>query len=278
MSIIGNYLSDDPSSDTTSPASTEHVELRSNGQRLHGVLHLPGGEGLHPTVLLLHGFPGWERNFDVAQALRRAGFASLVFHYRGCWGMPGTWSWRHCLEDTGAVLDLLLTDAETVHASLDPTRVAVVGHSLGGFLALTAAASRSAVGATVSVAGFDFGAVAAALRLEPAARPRYVEAFESETSVLAGTDGEALTREMEDAGDVWSLSALGPSFRDRPVLLVGTTLDTVAPAAMHHDPVAAAFRREHVALSEKHMATDHSLSDHRVALTRSITEFLLARL
>jgi hypothetical protein len=35
----------------------------------------------------LHGFPGNERNFDVAQALRRAGYAALVFHYRGSWGV-----------------------------------------------------------------------------------------------------------------------------------------------------------------------------------------------
>ena len=41
--------------------------------RLLSVLYTAGGEGPHPTVLLLHGIPGCERNLDLAQALRRAG-------------------------------------------------------------------------------------------------------------------------------------------------------------------------------------------------------------
>ena len=41
--------------------------------RLLSVLYTAGGEGPHPTVILLHGIPGCERNLNLAQALRRAG-------------------------------------------------------------------------------------------------------------------------------------------------------------------------------------------------------------
>lgn len=34
----------------------------------------------------------------------RAGYASLVFHCRGPWGVGGRWSWGHMLEDTAAVV------------------------------------------------------------------------------------------------------------------------------------------------------------------------------
>ncbi|MDY4105243.1 MAG: hypothetical protein SOY37_06675, partial [Oscillospiraceae bacterium] len=68
--------------------------------RLLSVLYTAAGEGLHPTVLLLHGIPGWERNLDLAQALRRAGFHVLVFHYSGSWGSDGTYSLAHVLEDS----------------------------------------------------------------------------------------------------------------------------------------------------------------------------------
>ena len=40
--------------------------------RLLSVLYTAAGSGPHPTVLLLHGIPGCERNLDLAQALRRA--------------------------------------------------------------------------------------------------------------------------------------------------------------------------------------------------------------
>ena len=41
--------------------------------RIISVLYTAGGEGTHPTVLLLHGIPGCERNLDLAQAVWRAG-------------------------------------------------------------------------------------------------------------------------------------------------------------------------------------------------------------
>src|SRR5690349_679107 len=86
------------------PASTPPVTIESGGERLLGVLHRPAGEGPHPIVVLLHGFPGNERNFDLAQALRRAGYAALVFHYRGAWGVGGSYSWGHMLEDAARVV------------------------------------------------------------------------------------------------------------------------------------------------------------------------------
>lgn len=58
--------------------------------RLLSVVYTAAGEGLHPTVLLLHGIPGCERNFDLAQSLRRAGFHVRTFHYSGSWAVMGT--------------------------------------------------------------------------------------------------------------------------------------------------------------------------------------------
>ena len=58
----------------------------SDGHRLIGTLYLARGEEPKPTVLLLHGCPGLEKNLDLAVLLRDRGWNSLVFHYRGCWG------------------------------------------------------------------------------------------------------------------------------------------------------------------------------------------------
>ena len=85
-------------------AATPAVTFSSGGETLLGVLHLPAGDGPHPIVVLLHGFPGNERNFDLAQELRRQGYAALVFHYRGSWGVGGDWSWAHVLVDAAHVV------------------------------------------------------------------------------------------------------------------------------------------------------------------------------
>jgi pimeloyl-ACP methyl ester carboxylesterase len=56
---------------------------------LNAVIYVAAGKGPHPTLLLLHGFPGNEQNLDLAQAARRAGWNVLTLHYRGSWGSPG---------------------------------------------------------------------------------------------------------------------------------------------------------------------------------------------
>lgn len=268
-------LVNDPPYDASPAASTPAVTFDSAGEDLLGVLHLPAGPGPHPVVVLLHGFPGNERNFDLAQALRRAGYASLVFHYRGSWGVGGTWSWGHVLEDTARVTAAVREPGFASAHRLDPARLALVGHSLGGFAALMTAAADPSVTAVASAAGIDMGRAAADCRADPATRAGYVEAFGGDLGPLRGTSGEALVAEMEAAGDAWRLSALAGRLADRPVLLVGTTRDTVTPADVHYDPVAAAYRDHPVqALEHDVFPTDHALSDHRVALTRTILAFL----
>ncbi|MDG4824926.1 alpha/beta fold hydrolase [Asanoa sp. WMMD1127] len=273
MSI--DFLYTDPSPTASPSASTPAVTIVSGGETLPGVLHIPAGPGPHPVVVLLHGFPGIERNFDLAHALRRAGYAALVFHYRGSWGTGGVWSWGNVLGDALRVVAAVGEDRLWATHRLDPRRVAVVGHSLGGFAALMTAAVAPGVRAVVSVAGFDFGAVAAALRADPRMRKSLVQAWDEELLALRGTSGEALVAEMEAADEAWRLDQLAPRLADRPVLLVGTARDPVTPAATHHLPLVEAYRAYPLdCLEHRLFPTDHALSDHRVALARTVAEFL----
>ena len=73
---------------------------------MNALLFVAGGKGPHPTVILMHGLPGNERNLDLAQAIRRAGWDVLTFTYRGAWGSPGDFSIANSMEDTAAALAL----------------------------------------------------------------------------------------------------------------------------------------------------------------------------
>ncbi|MFI6325007.1 alpha/beta hydrolase family protein [Nonomuraea sp. NPDC050556] len=247
-------------------AATRALTIDSGGELLLGVLYLPSGPGPHPVVVLMHGFPGNEANADLAQALRTAGYACLLFHYRGSWGVGGDWSWANALEDAARVTRAVLAMDE-----LDPERVALLGHSMGGFAALMTAADEPRVRAVVSVSGFDFGAVTGA---DGYARERYVEAFSAELLPLRGATGEGLVAEMEAAGQAWNLEALAPRLTGRALLLIGTQLDEVTPPAVHHRPLVAAFDG-----AEHHeWPTDHALSDHRPQLIACVRDFLDRRL
>jgi dipeptidyl aminopeptidase/acylaminoacyl peptidase len=268
-------VTSDPSLGAEPAASTPTLTITSAGVQLVSVLHVPSGPGPHPVVVLLHGFPGYERNIDVAQALRRAGYATLVLFYRGSWGMGGDWSWGHVLEDAAAAVAAVSTTAVVDEHRLDPSRLAVVGHSLGGFAALMSAASNPSITAVASVAGFDFGAVAEIARADPTVRASLVTEWDAELGPLHGTSGDALVAEMEAAGAVWSLSTLAPALAGRPVLLIGTSRDAVTPADLHHRPLVDAYLTYPIRRLEHHVfGTDHALSDHRIRLIRTLLDFL----
>jgi pimeloyl-ACP methyl ester carboxylesterase len=257
----------------TPPASTPAVAVPSGGVELPGVLHLPAGPGPHPVVVLLHGFPGTERNFDLAQLLRRAGYAALVFHYRGSWGAGGSWSWGNVLQDAAAAIAFVRSAAPTHR--LDAERVALVGHSLGGFAALMTAAADPAIPVVASITCFDFGRAALACADDPVVRAGYVEAFDASLLPLRGTSGAALVAEMIDAGPGWQLAGLAPHIAVRPVLLIGAGRDTDAPAQQNHWPLVRAYTDHPVPHLEHHLfPTDHALSDHRRALGDTVLAFL----
>lgn len=272
--LAADPLAADPPA-TDPPASTPAVTFVSGGVELIGVLHLPAGPGPHPIVVLPHGFPGFERNFDLAQVLRRAGYAALVFHYRGSWGMDGAYSFGHVLEDAAWVAAAVRTPEFAAEHRLDPRRNAMIGHSLGGFTALMTAAGDPEIAAAGSVAGFDFGRAGEECAADPAVRTGYVEGFAASLGPLRGTSSEALVAEMQAAGPAWRLTDLAPRLADRPVLLIGAGLDTVAPVSGHYDPLVQAYRAHPIPRFEPHvLPTDHALSDHRVALARTVLAFL----
>src|SRR3546814_13526648 len=93
--------------------------IPSEDGALNAVLYTAAGSGLHPTLLLLHGFPGNEQNLDLAQAARRAGWNVLTLHYRGSWGSPGSFSFTHASEDAWNALQYLQqSDTEIGRTSL----------------------------------------------------------------------------------------------------------------------------------------------------------------
>jgi acetyl esterase/lipase len=102
-----------------------------------GELWSAAGDGPHPVVALLHG--GYWRSryrLDVMHALaadlQRRGLTAWNIEYRRVGGPGG--GWPGTFEDVAAAFDAL-ADHAAAHG-LDLGRVAVVGHSAGGQLAL----------------------------------------------------------------------------------------------------------------------------------------------
>src|SRR6185436_1070940 len=138
----------DPPADTAHPARMEVLHIPSGGVQINGVAYLAAGAGPHPTVVLFHGLPGNEKNLDLAQAIRRAGWNVVTVNYRGSWGSPGNFSFRGNLADARATLAYVRANAEKL--GVDARKLVVIGHSMGGWVtSQTAAADPDVAGAVL---------------------------------------------------------------------------------------------------------------------------------
>lgn len=192
------------------------VTFASDGYQLAGVLYLARGAEPKPTVLLLHGCPGLEKNQDIAIALRDRGWNSLIFHYRGCWGSTGRYDLRTVPHDVFAAADHL---EQAGYPGVDPDRLAVAGHSLGGWAAIQAAAADQRLRAVVAMAA------PAELSFASADDDALDQAF---AKLLAATPAEL--REQAKTSSWPRPAEVVDTISPRPLLIVHGSADEWIPA------------------------------------------------
>lgn len=132
------------------PYETEDVEWdAAEGVHLAGTITRPKGEGPHPAVVFVSGSGQQDRDETImghrpfavlADRLARAGVATLRYDDRGVGKSTGdleSLSITKEAEDAGSALDQLRKADE-----IDPARVGILGHSVGGLIAPMLASQR----------------------------------------------------------------------------------------------------------------------------------------
>jgi pimeloyl-ACP methyl ester carboxylesterase len=260
-------IAQDPPPDKEFPASTEAPDITSHGVRLNAMFYLASGRGPSPVVLLMHGFPGNEQNMDLAYAIRRLGWNVLVPHYRGSWGSQGTFSFANSIEDTQSAIQFL-REAENVKTyRIDPKRIVVIGHSMGGFMVAYAAAHDPQVLGVAMISAWDVGP--SMVRESAKERlPRFVAAAAPR---LSGTTPEGLVAEARQNSENWDYLRLVQGLKSRPILIIESTDRNVDD----NKALAQALRKAgNPNVSESEMQTDHSYADHRIALQVAVINWL----
>jgi pimeloyl-ACP methyl ester carboxylesterase len=266
-------LYEDALPDKSCPATTTAEAIASGRVNLNALLFKAAGAGPHPTILLLHGLPGNEQNLDLAQSLRRAGWNVLTLHYRGSWGTPGSFSFANCLEDAATAMTWLRQEA-AVAGKVDAGQLVVVGHSMGGFIAAHLAASDPDIKAACLISGVDLGSSFGSRQREADAVAAVDDnvGFGEGLHILSGTSAEALAMEAFKYGPAWRLAGYSAKLADRPLLLLTSDDGFAAASKKLGDAVATISRGK---LSEVHLPTDHSYSDHRIRLQVEVLNWLV---
>jgi pimeloyl-ACP methyl ester carboxylesterase len=270
-------ITTDPAPDKATPAAMETFQIPSHGAKLNALAYIATGAGPHPVVILLHSFPGNEKNLDLAQTIRRAGWDVLYFDYRGSWGSPGDFSFTHSIEDTQSAIAYLRDPANAKKLRADPADIVLIGHSMGGFMARYVGANDPAIKAIALISAADMG-VDRMQSIPPDHRSEAIRPLAEHLAAegmppLAGCTPESLAQEVVTNAAAWNVPNLAPKLATRPVLVI-TSDDGLAPS--NDAFVEALHRIGDTQVKAIHMATDHSYSDHRIALQQAVLEALAA--
>lgn len=255
----------DPPADTAHPAKMTVLHIPTHGVLINGIIYQAAGAGPHPTLVLCHGLPGNEKNLDLAQAVRRAGWNAVSFNYRGSWGSPSVFRFSQTLDDADAVLAYLRDPANAKSLGIDTHRIVIAGHSMGGWVVVnTASHDHNLLGAII----FSAADMTKAADLP---RDRLVHEMADDMESLAGVTAESMADDLRSLGKSTRFENAAPGLTQVPLLAM-TANDGLAPDT---DTLVRAIQSHggHK-VTTTHVATDHSWSDHRIALETAILTWL----
>jgi uncharacterized protein len=262
----------DPPRNEAHPAANRQLVIPSHGEEMNAVFFLAAGEGPKPTVLLMHGLPGNERNLDLAQAMRRAGWNVLTFTYRGAWGSTGAFSISNAVDDTRAALEYVRRPDVAAAYSVDTSHIVLAGHSMGGFAAAMAGADDPAIAGIVLLDAWNAGATAAQVRPHGAeGRAAAIASLDDLGHALSGATAETIIDEVLTSPPAWDLTTHAEALARHPVLLIYATHG----GAEDNRALAAAIEAQSATqLQVVPIESDHAFADHRIALSVAVVGWL----
>lgn len=107
-----------------------YIDLIYLREYLPGEYLFPENLAKKAAILFLHGYPGSQKNYDIAEHLTFQGFHCYVMHYRGSWKSKGDYSLLSIYEDVESIIHFLH------QKGFENKAISLIGSSWGGFVAL----------------------------------------------------------------------------------------------------------------------------------------------
>jgi len=234
--------------------------------RLHGRLYQPKNESVHPAVAVCHGYPGDNKNMDLAEELALNGVTVLVFYYMGAWGSGGEFRLTNMMPSTSAAVKYLRG-----LGFIDHDRVGLISFSMGA-VALTKCMRVDPSLRT----GVLMSPVS---DLKPWSQEQYLDSIapiflKMAEGKLAGWTEEKLRQDVKTAA-----SELNPVETVReihaPLMVVLGTNDTVTMPPDIRRLYEAANEPKRLVEIE---GADHEFSEHRMPLQKEVIEWIISHL
>ncbi|MBL4671600.1 MAG: DUF1749 domain-containing protein [Arenicella sp.] len=257
---------------STTPASITELTIVANGSRMPGLIYQAAGQGPHPTAIMLHGYPGNEKNLDLAQALRKAGWNAVFFNYRGAWGAEGEFSFVGAEQDVQTVINYLQHSDNSARLRIAPRQISLVGHSMGGHMAISGILDNPSVECAVAHDGANMGAKGKGLFNDKQSIKLWSD-YSDTLFMLKGWSGKKAIAEISQHGHELDLEGRAANINQRAVHLIAADTDVI-PIDQHIKPLYEALSKYSDKISYQLIDDDHSFSNSRDELINSTLSFL----
>ncbi len=256
--------------DKQHPPSFYEVFIPIDNVQLTGFILTANGKGPHPTMVLVHGLPGNEKNLDVAQSLRRAGFNILFFHYRGSWGSEGDYSFLTLHKDVLAALDFLRKNAAKY--KVDINHLSVAGHSFGGYAVLRAASIDKHLSCAIGISAANPAMIASSERVNNDFN-NSIGGYIDKLFMLRNFSGKQATKELLQQANKMDTRKFAKGLKGKQVLLVVGSEDTVVPPIVQQKNVDQYTKENDLKVTAITIPGDHAFSVSRIKLQQVIVDW-----
>jgi pimeloyl-ACP methyl ester carboxylesterase len=216
---------------------------------------------------------------SLVNSLAKSGYSVVRFNYIGSWANGGQFSWFGGVLDTEAVLRFLRTD-EARRLGVDGSRIVLVGHSYGGWVALMTAARDPTVRCVAAMASHNVGRAGQLLRGDPSRYQSRIAVFEEELqgpeAPIRAESAKALADDQIDHAKAWDLTNHVEQLRSKQLLFVSAEQDAILPHRLYIQPLVDALLQSgaldlRTAVIE---GADHNFSQHGAEFNRMIESWV----
>jgi len=241
------------------PAFNEEMILNIKGDSIAGYAFIANGEKTKETVIMLHGLPGNDNQFDIAQSIRRTGRNVIHFNYRGSWGSHGDFLYSNSLEEVDEVIKYLSNAENSKRLRIDTNSFVILGRSYGGGIALIQGSKNERVKKIIAVSSMNAGS-----RFNPIQDLSELSGWKNylDRQVMLNVNANTFLQEMLDNKEKYNVLTYNNQLKNKKVLLIESSENN----------------QNWISLLEgidfKMIESDHNFISNRIELTTVLIEWL----
>ena len=255
------------------------ITFNSEGSKIQGVFYPANINKLAPTVILLHGSPGNDKEpLGLGTKMMQEGINALAFNYRGTWASDGFYSPKNSLQDVNSTVAFLLSPNTINEFSIDTTNLFIAGYSYGGNIALMGSLNNPSIKKVISIAGADLSEIARMIKNNENFRKYFENTIEERrlnSEMVRSQSGKAMADELLSATDQFDFVKHAKELARKDILLIGGWLDKQSTLEGHILPLYRALQKNDAKNLEIEMFNDnHSFKNVRDALADNIISWI----